>query len=139
MSTPGISRTPTVAGIVEAALYVDDVPRAVQFYETVLGFETIELDERLTAMSVGGKQVLLVCKRGASTNIADVPHDATGRQHVAFSAAESDMDAWAARLREHGVTIERDRRWDRGGRSLYFRDPEGHILELASPGVWTVY
>jgi len=130
--------TPTIAGIVEAALYVDDVPRAVRFYETVLGFETIELDERLTAMSVGGRQVLLVCKRGASTHI-DVAHDAHGRQHVAFSVAESDMEAWAAKLRENGVTIERDRRWERGGRSLYFRDPEGHILELASPGVWTVY
>jgi catechol 2,3-dioxygenase-like lactoylglutathione lyase family enzyme len=49
------------------------------------------------------------------------------------------MDAWADWLRAHGVTIDRDRRWDRGGRSLYFRDPEGHTLEVASPGVWTVY
>jgi catechol 2,3-dioxygenase-like lactoylglutathione lyase family enzyme len=132
-------RPPTVTGIVEAALYVDDVPRAVKFYETVLGFETIALDERLTAMSVGGRQVLLVCKRGASATIADVPHDATGQQHIAFSTAESDMDAWEARLREHGVAVNRDRRWERGGRSLYFHDPEGHALELASPGVWTVY
>lgn len=130
---------PTVTGIIEAALYVDDVARAVMFYETVLGFETIALDERLTAMSVGGRQVLLVCKRGASANIADVPHDATGQQHIAFSAADSDMDAWAARLREHGIAINRDRRWERGGRSLYFHDPEGHTLELASPGVWSVY
>jgi len=131
--------SPTVTGIVEVALYVEDVPRAVRFYQTVLGFETIELDERLTAMSVAGMQVLLVCKRGASTSIADVPHNAIGQQHVAFATSESDMDAWAARLREHGVAIDRDRRWERGGRSLYFRDPEGHTLELASPGVWTVY
>jgi catechol 2,3-dioxygenase-like lactoylglutathione lyase family enzyme len=130
---------PIATGIIEAALYVDDVPRAVAFYETVLGFETIAVDERLTAMSVGGRQVLLVCKRGASANLADVPHDATGQQHIAFSAADSDMDAWAARLREHGVAINRDRRWERGGRSLYFHDPEGHTLELASPGVWSVY
>jgi catechol 2,3-dioxygenase-like lactoylglutathione lyase family enzyme len=131
--------TPTVTGIIEAAVYVEDVPRAVAFYETVLGFETIDHDERLTAMSVGGRQVFLVCKRGASANRADVPHDAVGQQHIAFSTAESDMDAWAARLRAHGVAIDRDRRWNRGGRSLYFRDPEGHALELASPGVWTVY
>lgn len=130
---------PTVTGIVEVAVYVEDVPRAVKFYETVLGLVTIDLDERLTAMGVGGRQVLLVCKRGASATIPDIPHDATGRQHIAFSTVESDMDAWADRLHAHGVAIDRDRRWDRGGRSLYFRDPEGHTLELASPGIWTVY
>ena len=29
--------------------------------------------------------------------------------------------------------------WSRGGRSIYFRDPDGHLLELATPGLWAVY
>jgi catechol 2,3-dioxygenase-like lactoylglutathione lyase family enzyme len=133
------SRTPAVTGIVEAAIYVDDVSRAVRFYEEVLGFETIDADERLTAMGVGGRSVLLVCKRGASAALPDAAHDAQGSQHVAFSVSQSDIEAWKARLDAHGIAIEKDRKWERGGRSLYFRDPDGHILELASPGIWTVY
>jgi catechol 2,3-dioxygenase-like lactoylglutathione lyase family enzyme len=128
-----------VTGIVEAALYVEDVPRAVRFYEEVLGFEAIDTDERLTAMGVGGRAVLLVCKRGASAGLPDTAHDAHGQQHVAFSVSHSDIEAWKARLDAHGIAIEKDRNWERGGRSLYFRDPDGHILELASPGIWTVY
>jgi len=27
----------------------------------------------------------------------------------------------------------------RGGTSLYFRDPNGHMLELATPGLWSIY
>jgi len=37
------------------------------------------------------------------------------------------------------VTIEGATDWSRGGRSIYFRDPDGHLLELATPGLWTVY
>jgi catechol 2,3-dioxygenase-like lactoylglutathione lyase family enzyme len=130
---------PAITGIVEVALYVEDVHRSVRFYETVLGFAPVETDSRLTAMGVGGKQVLLVCKRGASAHLPEAAHDAHGEQHVAFSVSEADLDSWKARLDELGIAIERDRRWERGGRSLYFRDPDGHILELASPGVWTIY
>jgi catechol 2,3-dioxygenase-like lactoylglutathione lyase family enzyme len=29
--------------------------------------------------------------------------------------------------------------WPRGGRSVYFRDPDGHSVELATPGLWETY
>jgi catechol 2,3-dioxygenase-like lactoylglutathione lyase family enzyme len=29
--------------------------------------------------------------------------------------------------------------WPRGGESLYFRDPDNHVLELATPGIWPIY
>jgi catechol 2,3-dioxygenase-like lactoylglutathione lyase family enzyme len=130
--------TPTLNGVLEVSIYVDDVPRAVAFYERVLGLTVLEADERLTAMAAG-RQILLVCRRGASVSRPTGSHDASGQQHIAFSVAAADLRAWEARLLEAGVTIEESRAWARGGRSLYFRDPDGHLLELASPGVWSIY
>ena len=42
-------------------------------------------------------------------------------------------------LESRGVEVVREVEWELGGRSLYFRDPDGHLLELATPGVWEVY
>jgi len=30
-------------------------------------------------------------------------------------------------------------KWSRGGESLYFRDPDDHLVELATPGIWATY
>jgi catechol 2,3-dioxygenase-like lactoylglutathione lyase family enzyme len=58
---------------------------------------------------------------------------------MAFSIEAADLDAWEQRLRDHGIAIESRVRWQRGGTSLYFRDPDGHLLELLTPGVWPIY
>jgi catechol 2,3-dioxygenase-like lactoylglutathione lyase family enzyme len=129
---------PALTGTIEVAIYVDDVPRAVTFYEKVLGLSVLEADTRLTAMAAG-RQILLVCLRGASVKLPKTAHDAEGSQHVAFSVAGVDLPAWEAHLQANGVEIVETRAWARGGRSLYFRDPDGHLLELASPGVWSIY
>lgn len=129
---------PALTGTIEVAIYVDDVPQAVTFYEKVLGLSVLEADTRLTAMAAG-RQILLVCLRGASVKLPKTAHDAQGSQHVAFSVAGVDLPAWEAHLQANGVEIVETRAWARGGRSLYFRDPDGHLLELATPGVWSIY
>ena len=131
-----MSGIPALNGVIETALYVGDVGRSVEFYRTVLGFEVIAYDERLTAVGVAGKQLLLICDRTASSRLPLGAHEGQGRQHVAFAVERSDLDPWQARLADHGVAIELTRDWPRGGRSLYFRDPDDHLIELASPGIW---
>ena len=66
-------------------------------------------------------------------------HDGTGPLHVAFAIARDDMAAWEQQLEARGVAIEGHTDWKRGGRSIYFRDPDGRLLELATPGLWTIY
>jgi catechol 2,3-dioxygenase-like lactoylglutathione lyase family enzyme len=58
---------------------------------------------------------------------------------LAFAVDTDELDAWEARLAAAGVAIESRIAWARGGRSIYFRDPEGHSVELATPGVWPTY
>jgi catechol 2,3-dioxygenase-like lactoylglutathione lyase family enzyme len=59
--------------------------------------------------------------------------------HLAFAVPVAELDAWEAWLEQNGVAIEERRTWERGGRSLYFRDPDQHLIELATPGTWSIY
>src|SRR5574341_1431556 len=59
--------------------------------------------------------------------------------HLTFAIAAEDYDAWEKWLSKNGLAIELKKNWELGGRSLYFRDPDGHLLELATPGVWKIY
>jgi catechol 2,3-dioxygenase-like lactoylglutathione lyase family enzyme len=136
----------TLNGILETAVYVDDLGRAKRFYEDVMGLKPMFSDRRLTAYEVAGQNVLLVFKRGASLQPAAMPdggtipgHDGAGPLHVAFAVAADQLDSWEERLKAHGVEIEGRTDWPRGGRSIYFRDPDGHLIELATPGLWPVY
>jgi catechol 2,3-dioxygenase-like lactoylglutathione lyase family enzyme len=134
-----MAHVPQLNGVLEVAVYVDDMDRSVRFYQDLFGFDIIAADDRLCALGVGTKQVLLVCRRTASANLPIGSHDASGQQHVAFAVPSAALDAWQARLEQQGVAIEDVKRWARGGRSLYFRDPDRHLIELASPGVWSIY
>ena len=136
---------PSLTGVIETALYVDDLDRASRFYENIFGLTRIEGDARFRAYSVGGKSVLLLFKRGASNHVTEFPfgkigpHDGGGPLHVAFAIPAAELADWEARLAEKKITIESTVRWPRGGTSLYFRDPDNHLVELATPGVWTIY
>ncbi|MGQ7793884.1 ring-cleaving dioxygenase [Faunimonas sp. B44] len=58
---------------------------------------------------------------------------AGGVHHVAFRSADADYDAWAARLRE--LRIPSSGKVDRYYfRSLYFREPNGVLFEIATDG-----
>jgi catechol 2,3-dioxygenase-like lactoylglutathione lyase family enzyme len=136
---------PVLAGVLETGVYVGDMGRATAFYERVLGLSPMFADGRLTAYPVGPASVFLLFLRGATLAPVPVPggtiptHDGDGPQHFAFAVAADALDPWRARLAEAGVAIESEVAWPRGGVSLYFRDPDGHLVELVSPGLWDNY
>jgi len=139
------SELPTVTAVLETCLYLDDLERASQFYEDLFGWKRMDGDYRFRAYGVAPASVLLLFKRGATAQPVSTPggvipaHDGVSGGHIAFSIPAADWDAWLRRLEEHGITVERIVRWPRGGQSLYFRDPEQNLVELATPGLWTVY
>jgi len=136
---------PHVAHVLETSLYVADLARSRQFYQEVFGFPAVLHDERMCALEVPGRQMLLLFRHGASLHPSATPggvippHDGHGRLHVAFAIAEADLPAWEQRLTAHGVAVESRVRWPRGGTSLYIRDPDSHSVELATPGLWPNY
>jgi catechol 2,3-dioxygenase-like lactoylglutathione lyase family enzyme len=131
--------------VIETCLYVDDLDRAGRFYEQVLGLTGLTRDARFRAYDVGGQSVLLLFQRGATLETVHMPggtippHDGHGPLHMAFAIAADALPDWEQRLRERGIEIEGRTDWSRGGHSIYFRDPDGHLLELATPGLWAIY
>lgn len=136
---------PTLSGIVETGLTVSDVARAVDFYTRVFGVKVMFRDFRMAALDVAPGQALLLFLAGSSEAGSDVPgghipgFDATGRSHFAFSIPAAALDAWRDRLAAEGVAIESTVTWPRGAVSLYFRDPDGNLGELVTPGLWANY
>ena len=134
-----------VTGILETALHVENLERAIAFYRRLFAFEIMAQDKRFCAFDVAGRDVLLLFKRGESPAPMPVPggvippHDGQGRLHIAFSIPRAELPDWEHRLAELGITIESTVDWPEGGRSLYFRDPDQHLLELATPGIWPNY
>ena len=136
---------PEVTGVVETCLYVDDLERATRFYEDVFEFKRLIGDERFCALSVADRNVLLLFRKGATLEAMPTPggvippHNGAGELHLAFAIPATAEAGWQQRLGERGIPIESTVDWPRGGRILYFRDPDRHLLELITPGCWSIY
>jgi catechol 2,3-dioxygenase-like lactoylglutathione lyase family enzyme len=136
---------PRLNGIIETAIHVRDLPTSARFYQEVLGLELIESGERLCALSVAGRHLFLLFLEGGTYEPLEIPggtippHGGSGPLHFAFAIDRDQVASWEERLREKGVAVESRVNWELGGTSLYFRDPDGHLVELATPGTWPIY
>lgn len=133
---------PSVSGILESLLIVGDLERSARFYRDIFGFETIGHDpDHLMALNVAEHQVLLLAKKGSSKPMVGgaLPPRREGSLHVAFSVGTDELKSWSKWLEENSIPITLKKTWERGGQSLYFEDPDRHLVELATPGVWSIY
>ena len=139
---------PTLNGLVETALFVDDLERTGDFYENVLGLPKLKTSGIGRIFRLGEQRYLLLFNRNAArtpnkTDSGDVlppcalpEQNGRGPGHIAFGISKKDLDFWRARLAKHEVDLLKEISWETGARSLYFRDPDGHLIELATPGIW---
>jgi catechol 2,3-dioxygenase-like lactoylglutathione lyase family enzyme len=136
-----------LTGLLEAALFVEDLSRARDFYQQVVGLAKIQESEAGCVFVVAKSQLLLLISQEkaripSKTPGGDVPaclggpEGSLGAGHIAFAVAETELESWRTTLRSKGVEVLSEVAWERGARSLYFRDPDGHLLELATPGLW---
>lgn len=129
--------------ILETCLYASDLEAVEKFYSKVLGLQPFSEREGRSVFFRCGPQVLLFFNPESTSKIpvdvdgALIPmHGTTGEGHVCFSVKESEIDDWKKWLTEQGVPIESEVTWGSGTRSVYFRDPAGNCLEVASPKLW---
>ncbi len=131
-------------GILETALYADDLDAAEAFYDGLLGLEKITRQANRHVFFRCGPGVLLIFNPQETVfpppaHAFPVPvHGATGPGHVCFRVPGPELDFWVEKLVEAGITIEADFCWPNGARSIYFRDPAGNSLECAEPGLWNI-
>ncbi len=133
---------PKPTHIAETALYVDDLVRAVEFYTVLFECPVLRRDDRFCALRIADEQVLLLFLRGSSVQPTHLhggkipAHDGSGPLHVCFGINSGELKQWEQRLEELGIGIESRVIWPGGATSLYFRDPDQHAVELATPGLW---
>ena len=134
----------SVEGLLETSLYVADLDQSLEFYTRIFSFRPIHREsDRLQALSISDRQVLLLFRIGASKQATETehgripPHNGQGNLHLAFAISAEQLQPWRDLLVKNGVTIESEVHC--GGHSLYFRDPDGHLIELITPGCWSVY
>jgi catechol 2,3-dioxygenase-like lactoylglutathione lyase family enzyme len=133
---------PRVSGILETALYVKDVATSAAFYRRIFEFDVLLESDRLIALNVAGKDVLLLFAEGATKAPVATPggvipgHAGAGPTHFAFLITSEDVEPWRKRLAEQNIPIESEVEWDGGARSIYFRDADQNLVELITAGFW---
>ncbi|WP_348765392.1 VOC family protein [uncultured Salinisphaera sp.] len=137
---------PRLNGVLETVLYTRDMAAAREFFESVMGLSAHTADHRFTAYALDWNMLLLFAVGETSETVqlpGDMgtipPHDGAGRQHVAFAIEDEALAAWEQHLDARDIAIEGRTRWPKGAVSLYFRDPDGHLLELVTRGIWPNY
>jgi catechol 2,3-dioxygenase-like lactoylglutathione lyase family enzyme len=132
---------PRLGGLHHVTLICRDVDRAVEFYGDLLGMRLVERtvneDDRgarhlLFGDDEGRAGTLVTCLEYPELDEGTVGRGST--HHFAMAVeSEQELVAWRDYLRSRGIpcteVMERAH-----FKSIYLRDPDGHILELATGG-----
>ncbi len=123
--------------IKETCLYVKDLNRTETFYNDQLGLKIISKSEGRHIFFKAGSSVLLCFIADATKNDKNLPgHFGEGNMHIAFEIPIDKYDGAKSRIRSKNIEIEHEQHWYDDYYSFYFRDPDGHSLEIVPEGMW---
>jgi catechol 2,3-dioxygenase-like lactoylglutathione lyase family enzyme len=123
-----------VSRLDHVVIAVSDAERSNVFYRDVVGAEVIDRGDGSFAYGIDGQRLNVHAPGGSPYPVADLPVR-PGGSDLCF-VWEGPIEAAAAHLRQRGVDIVEGPVQREGaagsGRSVYFRDPDGSLLEFIS-------
>jgi catechol 2,3-dioxygenase-like lactoylglutathione lyase family enzyme len=124
-------------GIKETCIYVKDLDRTEEFYHNNLGLKVKGRIEGMHVFFEAGKSMLLCFVINKTDHGGTLPgHGAQGRIHFALEVESKDYIETKIGILQKGIHIEHEQDWGRGLHSFYFRDPDGHLVEVVECGIW---
>ena len=119
---------PRFLGLRHVALNVRDVQKSRDFYCDVLGMTVEWLPDPDNAYLTSGQDNLALHKLPGGAH----PGPVQALDHIGFVVRNAeDVDKWADRIRSSGIPLVQDPKTHRdGARSIYFRDPDGLLIQL---------
>ena len=127
---------PVLNKIKETAINIINVGRTEDFYHGIFGLEIISKDDNMIFFRVGTDLLLCFITENTKEQTTPPPHAASGKQHFAFECNRNDYQKWKDVLKEKNIVMEMEITWKTGKRSFYFRDPDGHCVEIIEPMMW---
>lgn len=123
--------------IKETCLYVSDIDQTEAFYAGKLGLPVISKHNHRHIFFRAGQSMLLCFLPEATKQETQLgPHFAYGKQHLAFETTAEEYQQWKQALKEKGIPVTHEQSWKNGLKSMYFSDPDGHVLEIVPKGIW---
>jgi catechol 2,3-dioxygenase-like lactoylglutathione lyase family enzyme len=130
--------------IIETCIYSTDLNVMKDFYVNRLGLDLISEEEGRHVFLKAGKSMLLIFNPENTRLAANSNFPAHGTItppssiHFALEIGQVDYEAAKTVLIRNGIPIEKEMKWGSGGRSIYFRDPVGNLVEVVTKGQWPV-
>ncbi|MFN3404486.1 MAG: VOC family protein [Cytophagaceae bacterium] len=123
--------------IKETCLYVKDLNATEAFYRDKLGLQVIARAENRHVFFRAGTSVLLCFNPEMTEKETELPpHFATGNIHMAFEVPGEQYVSWKNFIQDNGIEVIYEKTWRNNVKSFYFKDPDGHVLEIVTPGLW---
>ncbi|WP_108882301.1 VOC family protein [Anderseniella sp. Alg231-50] len=126
----------SVRAIDYTVIFVRDMEAMRYFYEDIMRFPmSRQLSSNWFEYSVGGN-TLVLSRPGLTA--ADVPTPyGSASLHLAFKVSAREVDQCAEELMHKGIDlVSPPTNRDFGHRTLFFRDPDGNLLEVFAE-LWT--
>jgi len=130
---------PKIHGVLETCIYVSDLEQTKRFYRDILGIQVhSELEGRHVFFKTGSSMLMVFIAQESRRGKTLPPHGADGDIHLALKINRDDLQQWKEYLKKNNITIESEHAWGDRGISLYFRDPDGNLVELVNPDIWGI-